>query len=116
MAATFLDLLCRLEQRSAIDRFRVMADFAPFVIPNPTSGTATLNFVLARPGPLTIRIYDTTGRWVHTLIDRSMMEAGRHTLVIPGVDPAGRALRSGIYHYVIEAGNGDRSGRFAIVR
>ncbi len=91
-------------------------EFAPVVTPNPSAGSATLSFVLPKPGELTIRIYDTTGRIVHTLMDRAMLSAGRHMLPIGRSDRDGRSLNSGIYHYIVEFAHGVRTGRFAIIR
>ena len=91
-------------------------DFAPVVTPNPTSGSATLSFVLSKSGPLTIRIYDMAGRAVQMPADRLLVGAGRHTQSIGGPDMEGRMLRSGIYLYRIDAPQGVRTGRFAIVR
>ena len=65
---------------------------------------------------LTIRIYDTTGRIVHTLMDRGALSAGRHAIPIGGSDRDGRPLIAGIYHYLVESAHGVRTGRFAIVR
>jgi hypothetical protein len=47
------------------------------VSPNPTNGTATLNFELARESVITFRVYDITGRLAQEL-DLGEMSAGEH--------------------------------------
>ncbi len=90
-------------------------DFAPVVRPNPAKHEATLSFVLSEPGALRVRVYDASGRRVHA-IDQPFAAAGRHAIEIGGADERGQALRSGVYLYRIDAPQGTRVGRFAIVR
>lgn len=46
------------------ERYRLAASF-----PNPTTGTTTLRYYLEQDGLVTLRLYDTTGREVRTLVD-----------------------------------------------
>ncbi len=60
------------------------------------SGEATVEFGLAKPDRVEVKIYDVGGRLVRTLADRQFA-AGRFTLTWDGVDSQGRALPHGVY-------------------
>jgi flagellar hook assembly protein FlgD len=67
---------------------------APY--PNPFNPRATVSFTLAQSGSASIRIYDTRGRLVRTLVDENM-PAGEHTRVWEGRNDRGRSVASGLY-------------------
>jgi hypothetical protein len=48
--------------------------------PNPFSGSTSISFSTAAPGPVTLQIFDATGAIVRTLIDGERVEAGEHTV------------------------------------
>jgi hypothetical protein len=64
--------------------------------PNPLRGSATLAFVLPRPGRVTLTIYDVAGRRLRTLVDAAL-PAGPQGIVWDGTDAEGRPLASGAY-------------------
>ena len=66
--------------------------------PNPFNPTTTISFSLPSTEPVNLKIYDSTGKLVTTLIDNSV-SAGVHN-----VDWNARDFSSGIYLYRIEAG------------
>lgn len=70
--------------------------------PNPFSGPTRIEFLLPARDRVTVTIYDTAGRRVRGLLDETR-EAGRHALTWDGHDDGGRALRSGVYFYEVEA-------------
>jgi 1,4-alpha-glucan branching enzyme len=70
--------------------------------PNPFNPTTTIRFTLARTGPATLRIYDVTGRLVHTLVD-GVLAGGEHSVAWDGRDRSGREAASGVYFYRLSA-------------
>jgi photosystem II stability/assembly factor-like uncharacterized protein len=64
--------------------------------PNPFNPSTTINYSIASAGPVTIKLYNTIGKEVATLVN-SNKEAGRYS-----VDFSGTGLSSGIYLYKIE--------------
>ncbi|HOX27046.1 MAG TPA: FlgD immunoglobulin-like domain containing protein [Candidatus Krumholzibacteria bacterium] len=66
--------------------------------PNPFNPRTTLNFELARPGTVDLRVYDVAGRLVRVLRDAgAALPAGRHQVDWDGADDGGRRLPSGVY-------------------
>lgn len=72
-------------------------------VPNPFNPSTTLSFAMATPGHARLRVYDTAGRLVATLVD-GLHPAGNHVVVWDGRDAAGRVVASGVYLYRLEAG------------
>ncbi len=62
-----------------------------------------ISFSLARPGRVTIDVYDLLGRKIVGLIDREF-EPGRYKFTWNGRDTDGNEVSSGIYFYRIKAG------------
>jgi parallel beta-helix repeat protein len=64
--------------------------------PNPFNGTTTIRYSLESKSAVDIRIYDTAGRLIRVLEQRTV-EPGRYETVWRGVDNADRAVASGVY-------------------
>jgi hypothetical protein len=80
--------------------------------PNPFNPTTSLEFSLAGPAIVTLKVYDLLGREVASLIDGEAMDEGSQ-LVNFDAD----ALTSGIYYYRLTAkGSGDKSVYFDEVK
>jgi hypothetical protein len=90
----------------------LMASLAP----NPLNPIGTLRFTTARPGPARVRVFDTRGRWVRTLLDDRMLPAGAHQIRIDGAGRRGETLGSGVYWFRIDAIDGAATGRFALLK
>jgi hypothetical protein len=71
--------------------------------PNPFNPMTRLEYGLAAPARVSLRIYDASGRLVRALVEADRA-AGRHAELWDGRDASGRAVASGIYFYRIEAG------------
>ena len=78
-------------------------------VPNPSSGAATIEYSLSRPGTVSLRLYSVSGRLVST-IDQGEKEAGPHS-----VSFAGRSLATGTYFAVLNA-EGQRLTRTIILQ
>jgi flagellar hook capping protein FlgD/Big-like domain-containing protein len=85
------------------------------VAPNPLNPDAVLSFTTQESAPVTVRVYDVTGRHVRTITEPAT-SPGRQSVLIDGRDGTGRRLSSGIYFFRIEAGHSSTTGRFAIVK
>lgn len=72
--------------------------------PNPFNAKTSLRFTLGKPAAATLRIYDTAGRLVETLIDKEPLGPGVHVRTWDGTDQQGRIRSSGIYIGRLEMG------------
>jgi hypothetical protein len=64
--------------------------------PNPFGASTNIGFALPRGEHVVLRIYDTTGRLVRTLVDGNL-EPGDHEVRWSGKDDAGHRLGAGVY-------------------
>jgi flagellar hook assembly protein FlgD len=70
---------------------------------------------LARTGPVTLSVYDITGRLVERLLEGSL-EAGAYRSLWDGRDSHGVSVASGVYIYQISAGNFSDAKKMALIR
>lgn len=73
-------------------------------VPNPFNPQTRLDFTLPTPGRVTVRVFDSAGRLVRTLL-AGVRPAGPASLIFDGRDGHGQALSSGMYFVKIEAGS-----------
>ena len=78
--------------------------------PNPFNPTTTVEYTVAAPGRVKIRVFDVAGRVMRTLVD-SHVAAGRRTAVWDGTTDTGQRAASGVYFVRMEA-----SGQFNATR
>jgi hypothetical protein len=71
-------------------------------IPNPTKMGASIRYALANETQVQIRLYDTTGRLVRSLVE-GLQAAGDHEITWDGLTEGGAAAGQGIYYYRMEA-------------
>jgi hypothetical protein len=64
--------------------------------PNPVTKTTQLSFSLLRRTPVTLRVFDASGRLVRILL-QGTVNAGRHTLYWDGSSDRGEIAPSGVY-------------------
>jgi hypothetical protein len=89
---------------------------AASVSPNPFNPQATLRYSTSGDGFVRVRIFDLSGRLVRTLVDRPLVPAGDHQMIIDGRGHSGEMLASGIYFYQVEALEGTVRGRITILK
>jgi hypothetical protein len=80
------------------------------ITPNPFNPTTVLSFELRVPSLVSLKVYDTGGRLVTTLVD-GWREAGLH-----GVTFDGSNLASGIYLYKLDAGAYSTTQKMALIK
>ncbi|HTK70678.1 MAG TPA: PKD domain-containing protein [Candidatus Eisenbacteria bacterium] len=86
------------------------------VWPNPLNPSATLTYRTTRSGPVTITVFDPSGRAVRTLQRESFVAAGYHDVKVDGTSNSGARLASGVYFYRVETADGVATGRFVIMK
>jgi len=80
--------------------------------PNPTDGTATIEFVLSRSeSNVELIVHDGTGREVARLIDHESLEPGVHAVWFDGA-----SLPSGTYFYTLRTDSGTETKSLNVVR
>ncbi len=72
--------------------------------PNPFNPETTIQYNLENNSKVTLKIYNTKGQLVRTLVN-SFQEAGMHSTVWNGKDTNGRNVSSGIYFSTFDANN-----------
>lgn len=70
--------------------------------PNPFNPVTKIAFDLPKTSKVLLRIFDTRGHLVRTLVNETMA-AGHQSSVWNGVDERGARVHSGVYYYLIEA-------------
>jgi hypothetical protein len=84
--------------------------------PNPLNPQGTLEFTMAAPGPVTLRLYDVAGRRVRTLLENQLYAGGIHRVPIAARDDRGVVFPSGVYFYRLELPSGIERGRFVVAK
>jgi len=84
-------------------------------VPNPFNPSTRLPFEMAAAGHARLKVYDTAGRLVATLVDENR-SAGRHHVVWDGRDDAGRMSSAGVYLYRFEVGEFSEAKRMVLVK
>ncbi len=85
------------------------------VSPNPSPGGLRVAFTLARPGRVSLAVFDLAGRRVRELFDETR-EAGVHRVAWDGRDAAGHAVPAGLYVLRLDAPGTIATRRVTIVR
>lgn len=79
--------------------------------PNPFNPNTTLEFELATPSTVSLRVYDVRGVEVATLIEGEMKQAGRHSLTFDG-----STLPSGVYFSVLFTNSGIMTKKMVLLK
>ena len=85
-------------------------------VPNPFNPRTTIEFSLAAPAAVSMRIYDVSGSLVRTLLDAAPHERGSHATIWNGRDSDGAAAPAGVYFYRIEAAGWSLTKRMVLVK
>ncbi len=84
--------------------------------PNPFNPETIIRFDLPTQSAVTLKIFDTVGREVTTLLASKVLAAGRYQQIWDGRDAQGRELPSGIYLYRLVAGDFWKTMKMALTR
>jgi hypothetical protein len=95
---------------------RLPADFAlGHSYPNPFNPETSIPYLLPRPVPVKLAVYDVLGRRVRTLVDR-VLPGGSHLTRWDGRDDQGQEVASGVYLYRLAAPAVQLTGQMLLVR
>jgi hypothetical protein len=83
--------------------------------PNPFNPSTTIHFSLGSDARVTLKIYDTIGREITTLID-DIRSRGDHAAVWDGRDVSGRQVAAGVYLYSLTADGTTMVGKMALIK
>ncbi len=83
--------------------------------PNPFKQLTTINYQLAKPGLVNLKVYNIAGQLVKTLVS-GQVSAGLHTIKWDGRDNQGNKVSSGAYVYRLQAGNKDMTKKLVILK
>ncbi len=72
--------------------------------PNPFNPSTTIQYNLPSAAFVTVKVYDTRGREIRTLVNESQI-AGFKAVLWDGKDDSGRSAGSGVYLYRVKAGD-----------
>jgi hypothetical protein len=84
--------------------------------PNPFFASTEIQFLVPRPGPVSLGVYDLTGRRVRDLVSRRWLEAGAQTRIWDGRFDDGADARAGLYFVRLELGSGAQTRTIAKLR
>ncbi|MFN2369530.1 MAG: T9SS type A sorting domain-containing protein [Candidatus Krumholzibacteriia bacterium] len=92
----------------------VPAHFAAAAYPNPFNPRVRIDYAVARPGRLTVTIYDLRGRLVRTLLDEQVEAAG--SVDWDAIDARGARAASGVYFYEARMHGESRVGKVMLLK
>ncbi|MEM1044319.1 MAG: T9SS type A sorting domain-containing protein, partial [Bacteroidota bacterium] len=78
--------------------------------PNPFHSATTVEYTVTESSPVTLQVYDLTGRVVATLVE-GLQEAGTHRVAFDGRD-----LAAGTYLYRLQVGDETRTHRVVLTK
>jgi hypothetical protein len=84
-------------------------------VPNPFNPRTTIRFQLEGAGHARLMVFDVSGRYVATLVERNL-PAGEHRVDWDGRDHAGRNVASGVYFQRLEAPGFADSRRMVLLK
>ncbi len=86
------------------------------VFPNPFNPSTEIRFTSLEAGPVSLVIFDITGRRMRTLHPGTVLEAGEHLAIWDGRDDRGMALSSGVYFLSLQAGTQQLNRKLVLLK
>jgi flagellar hook assembly protein FlgD len=83
--------------------------------PNPFNPTTTIRYAVPADGPVTLKVYDITGREVATLVN-GHVQAGTYEVRFEAKNGKGTSLASGVYFYQLRSGSFTATKKFILLR
>ena len=84
--------------------------------PNPFNPATTIGYYLPVDVPVTLDVYDTSGRLVARLLAGAKQSKGTHSVEWRGIDMQGRTASSGVYFYRLTCGKETISRKMILLR
>jgi len=98
------------------DEIKVPAVPTLSVWPNPFNPKTTISLILSATQAVTVEVFDLRGQRVKTLLPKSQLSAGQHDVTWLGDGDDGRPASSGVYLYVVKAGDTRLTGKMALLK
>lgn len=86
-----------------------------FSAPNPFNPTTTITYSLEKAGPVSVKVYNTQGQLIRTLVDGEAYE-GSHRVMWDGRNDAGEPVSSGMYFYKVHANGTAATERMTLMK
>jgi len=83
--------------------------------PNPNTGKTAIKYQLAQPGKVNLKIYNTLGQVVKTLVSQEQ-QPGYYNVAWGGRDNTGKTTANGVYFYRLEAGDFKATKKMVVIR
>jgi len=83
--------------------------------PNPFTTTANISFNVVGAAPVSVSVYNISGRLVKTIVDNQHLSAGDHSVQWNGVDSRGASVTPGVYFCRLNTGTTVLSTRLVMV-
>ena len=83
--------------------------------PNPFNPETIITFQIPRSSFVTLKIYNTTGQLIKTLVSENVIK-GIHSVSWDGLNDSGKQVSSGMYIYLIQAGNFSAAKKLILVK
>jgi len=83
--------------------------------PNPFNLVTNIRFQLPKHNKVSIKVFDTLGRAVKTLVDKDL-DAGLYFIEFDGTDNSRRKIASGIYFYYMETKDFAETKKFLLLK
>lgn len=84
--------------------------------PNPFNPETTISFSLNKRAQVSLRIYNSLGQEIKTLLDQTDRSTGKHWIAWDGRDNGGLRAASGMYFYRLYVGNYVSTKRMILTR
>jgi hypothetical protein len=95
---------------SAIYRYELMQN-----APNPSQQSTMINYQLAKPEQVSLKVYNTLGQVVKTLVNESQ-NPGPHSVKWDNRDETGREVTAGIYFYRLASGEFSSTKKMVVLK
>ncbi len=83
--------------------------------PNPFNSSTIITYETVQPGNVTLKIYDLLGREVRELVNR-FQEPSRYKVHWDGKNNQGKDVASGIYFYLLRAGDVKQAKKMLLIK
>jgi flagellar hook assembly protein FlgD len=83
--------------------------------PNPMAGFTAINFAVAKPGNVSLKIYNISGQLVKTLVNEGK-QPGYYNVRWDGKDESGQQAAAGVYFYRIQANEFNNTKKLVVLR
>jgi hypothetical protein len=83
--------------------------------PNPIKNKATIEYTVAKAGPVSIIVYNTLGQTIKTLVNNDL-KPGHYSIVWNGLNEEKRKAAAGVYFYRYCSGGYNATGKIVVIR